>query len=329
MRLIDFKSKVDGLVHVSQLSRQGYVSDVEEVVRRDQLVKVKVLSITKNPSKISLSIKDVDQKTGEDLNPNFGRSAKDNSRQQSKNNDQDTFRNPDRPNAFPELISRNEDGDNETRRRVVQRISSPERFEITQMLKNGVISKTELPFYDEETGLLPKPEEEENEDIEIEIVEDDAPFLKGYGRSKASDLSPVRIMKNPDGSLAQAALMQGALSKERRETAAQQREAEMSKLYSRDNTSWNDPMSELNAENEKNKLIGPSTLDMPEWKKHITGGVKASLGRKTDLSILEQRRTLPIFSLREELIKAIRDNQVLVVIGETGSGKSIFFSLFF
>jgi HrpA-like RNA helicase len=31
---------------------------------------------------------------------------------------------------------------------------------------------------------------------------------------------------------------------------------------------------------------------------------------------------LPIFKLREDLLQAIRDNQVLVVIGETGSGKT-------
>ena len=49
-----------------------------------------------------------------------------------------------------------------------------------------------------------------------------APFLKGQGRM-LNNLSPVRIVKNPDGSLAQAAMMQGALSKERRETKMQER----------------------------------------------------------------------------------------------------------
>lgn len=39
-----------------------------------------------------------------------------------------------------------------------------------------------------------------------------------------NDLSPVRIVKNPDGSLAQAAMMQSALSKERRELKMQERQ---------------------------------------------------------------------------------------------------------
>jgi len=40
------------------------------------------------------------------------------------------------------------------------------------------------------------------------------------------------------------------------------------------------------------------------------------------LSIREQRESLPIFKLRSDLIKAIYDNRILVVIGETGSGKT-------
>ena len=41
-----------------------------------------------------------------------------------------------------------------------------------------------------------------------------------------SDLSPVKIVKNPDGSLSQAAMMQGALAKERRELKIAQQEAQ-------------------------------------------------------------------------------------------------------
>lgn len=47
---------------------------------------------------------------------------------------------------------------------------------------------------------------------------------------------------------------------------------------------------------------GPPT-DMPEWKKFITGGHKASYGKKESRSIIEQRQGLPIFKLRNELIK--------------------------
>ncbi|XP_061367287.1 pre-mRNA-splicing factor ATP-dependent RNA helicase DEAH7 [Gastrolobium bilobum] len=39
-------------------------------------------------------------------------------------------------------------------------------------------------------------------------------------------------------------------------------------------------------------------------------------------SLAEQRQYLPIFSVREELLQVIRENQVVVVVGETGSGKT-------
>ena len=60
----------------------------------------------------------------------------------------------------------------------------------------------------------------------------------------------------------------------------------------------------------------------PEWKKHVFGGDKASLGKKTSMSILEQRNSLPIYKLKNELLEAVEQNQVLIVIGETGSGKT-------
>lgn len=39
-------------------------------------------------------------------------------------------------------------------------------------------------------------------------------------------------------------------------------------------------------------------------------------------SIAEQRRFLPVYTVREELLQVIRENQVVVVVGETGSGKT-------
>jgi ATP-dependent RNA helicase DHX8/PRP22 len=71
------------------------------------------------------------------------------------------------------------------------------------MLSAACIDKSELPDFDVENGLLPK-EEDEEEDVEVEMVEDEHPFLQGHGRI-LHDLSPVRIVKNPDDSLTQAA----------------------------------------------------------------------------------------------------------------------------
>ncbi|XP_065285982.1 ATP-dependent RNA helicase DHX8 [Dermacentor albipictus] len=300
----------EGLVHISQLRREGRITNVGDVVTRGQRVKVKVLSFT--GQKTSLSMKDVDQDTGEDLNP---------VRRAGDTDGTESARNPDRPCSLP-LLTRPDDDDVDNRRRV-QRISSPEKWEIKQMLSANCIDKSELPDFDETTGLLPK-EDDDEEDLEIELVEEEPPFLRGHGRSNLQDLSPVRIVKNPDGSLAQAAMMQSALAKERREQKQQQREAEMDSIPAGLNKHWIDPMPDADGRTLAANMrgIGLVTQELPEWKKHVTGGAKASYGKKTQLTILEQRQSLPIYKLKDELVKAVMDNQILIVIGETGSGKT-------
>lgn len=55
VQLEGVRGRHEGLVHISQLRREGRIKEVSEVVKRGQRVKVKVLSIT--GSKLSLSMK--------------------------------------------------------------------------------------------------------------------------------------------------------------------------------------------------------------------------------------------------------------------------------
>ncbi|XP_023012219.2 ATP-dependent RNA helicase pea isoform X1 [Leptinotarsa decemlineata] len=312
VQLEGLRRRWEGLVHISQLRAEGRVTNVSEVVSRGSKIKVKVLTVT--GQKVSLSMKDVCQMTGKDLNPH--------SHAPLEREDKD--RNPDRPAYSSTSVLRLpvsiDEGEEDSRKRVT-RISSPERWEINQMISSGCIDKSELPEFDEDTGLLPKDEDGGEADIEIELVEDEPPFLQGHGRA-VHDLSPVRIVKNPDGSLAQAAMMQSALAKERREQKMLQREQEVDSQPSGKNKNWIDPLPEEESKATTVRGIGLQSQDLPEWKKHVIGGKKSSFGKKTNLSIIEQRQSLPIYKLKEELRKAVTDNQILIVIGETGSGKT-------
>ena len=60
---------------------------------------------------------------------------------------------------------------------------------------------------------------------------------------------------------------------------------------------------------------------MPDWKNAALGKAP-TFGLNDARSMKEQRESLPIFKLRDQLVQAVHDNQVLVVIGETGSGKT-------
>ncbi|XP_076236035.1 ATP-dependent RNA helicase pea [Calliopsis andreniformis] len=311
VQLEGLKRRWEGLVHISQLRKEGRVASASDVVSRGQKVLVKVLNI--GGQKVSLSMKDVDQETGKDLNPVVVVAKPE--------EDEKHLRNPDRPTSLLELQG-NWDEDETYSRKRVQRLSSPEKWEIKQMLAASCIDRSELPEFDMETGILPR-EDDEEEDVEIELVEEEPPFLHGHGRA-LGDLSPVRIVKNPDGSLAQAAMMQSALAKERREQKMLQREQEMDSVPTGLNKNWIDPLPEAESRTLAANMrgIGLQTQDLPEWKKHVIGGKKSSFGKKTNLTLLEQRQSLPIYKLRDDLVKAVTDNQILIVIGETGSGKT-------
>ena len=74
---------------------------------------------------------------------------------------------------------------------------------------------------------------------------------------------------------------------------------------------------------EESSLPGPGgsfRKAEPEWKKKVLGN--ATFGKITSMPIQQQRESLPIFKLRETIIQAIEENQIMVVVGETGSGKT-------
>lgn len=314
VQLEGLRKKWEGLVHISQLRREGKVSSVSDVVKRGQKVKVKVLSFT--GEKTSLSMKDVDQVTGEDLNP--GKTKR------MIGGEVDEARNPDRPTAssFVPVVPELEGGSSGREQQRTRKVASPERWELKQMISAGCIDKSELPDFDEETGLLPVQDDESDEEVEIEIVEEEPAFLKGWGRVSL-DLSPVKIVKNPDGSLSQAAMMQSALQKERREVKNAQRQSEMAADVGPSmGRNFLDPIAMTEDRGYSGRGSGTGNFDLPEWKKHIAGGNKASYGKKESKSIIEQRQSLPIYKLKGELIKAVNENQILIVIGETGSGKT-------
>ncbi|KAH0627004.1 hypothetical protein JD844_002358 [Phrynosoma platyrhinos] len=319
VQLEGLRKRWEGLVHISELRREGRVANVADVVSKGQRVKVKVLSFT--GSKTSLSMKDVDQDTGEDLNPNRRRNLVGEA-------EETAMRNPDRPTHLS-LVSAPEVEDDTLERKRLTRISDPEKWEIKQYLElfwkngGGVGNRRLNCIYFDGPWLLSAIRNLFDEDLEIELVEEEPPFLRGHTK-QSMDMSPIKIVKNPDGSLSQAAMMQSALAKERRELKQAQREAEMDSIPMGLNKHWVDPLPDVDGRQIAANMrgIGMMPNDIPEWKKHAFGGNKASYGKKTQLSIIEQRESLPIFRLKDQLIQAVHDNQILIVIGETGSGKT-------
>jgi ATP-dependent RNA helicase DHX8/PRP22 len=121
-------------------------------------------------------------------------------------------------------------------------------------------------------------------------------------------------------------MMQGALAKERRELKIMQQEAKRAEQEDDDNISEftrpDDPFAMRGTDVNSQLISSNKTYQLADWKKSLLTGSKGSYGRKTNMSMIEQREGLPIFKLRDELLRGVNDNQILVVIGETGSGKT-------
>lgn len=49
--------------------------------------------------------------------------------------------------------------------------------------------------------------------------------------------------------------------------------------------------------------IGALPVNVPEWKRKAFGGNQVSYGKRTELSILQQRENLPIFKLKGQLVQ--------------------------
>ncbi|CAK8569782.1 unnamed protein product [Lathyrus sativus] len=313
VQLDDLRGK-EGLVHVSQMATRKIVN-AKEVVKRDQQVYVKVISIS--GSKLSLSMRDVDQHTGKDLLP-----LKKSSEEESfRTNPQDSKDGPVTRTGLSGIRIVEEDDIGSTRR-PLKRMSSPEIWEAKQLIASGVLSVSEYPTYDDEGDGVMYQEEGAEEELEIEMNDDEPAFLQGQSRY-SMDMSPVKIFKNPEGSLGRAAALQSALIKERREVREQQQRTMLDSIPKDLNRPWEDPMPESGERHLAQELrgVGLSAYDMPEWKKDAYGKT-ITFGQRSKLSIQEQRQSLPIYKLKKELIQAVLDNQVLVVIGETGSGKT-------
>ncbi|CAG8708548.1 22624_t:CDS:2 [Dentiscutata erythropus] len=150
------------------------------------------------------------------------------------------------------------------------------------------------------------------------------PFLRGQTKH-TMQLSPIKVVKAPDGTLNRAALAGASLAKERRELRTQQANAELDSVPKDINIPWLDPMPEPGerhfAQDLRGIAAGRKAGEVPEWKRE-TFNKATSFGKVTSLSIQEQRQSLPIYKMRTQLISAIKENQQLIIVGDTGSGKT-------
>jgi ATP-dependent RNA helicase DHX8/PRP22 len=352
--------KKEGMVYKGQLPNNYQKGDL----KKGQSIYVKVISKTGSNStqKIVLSIKDVDQQSGNDIMPHRNLAAAEMQsklsstsraadvtatqsalsstavvhpgldvaavkRKQAEEEAKTQFLAASaRSNggmASTTTKSTNSTTDGAPRRRK-EKLTEQELFEAQQLMRSGVLPVEQYPTYDPELGMLAV--EETEEETEVELAEVEPAFLRGQTkRSGRKDLEPIKIVKNPDGSLQRAAMQQSSLAKERRELRQAQANQLIDSIPKDLNRPWEDPLPEAGERHFAQELRSINVMSQmdgaPEWKQKAENKT-LSYGIISNKSIKEQRENLPIYKLKKELMGAMVNNQVLVVIGETGSGKT-------
>ena len=349
----------EGIVYNSHLSQARVNNAGEAGFRRGQSVWVKVLSLSHG--KIVLSSKDADQESGRDLMPHrclassqsmpTDKSAR--SAEKGVGSEQRTSSTAVvHPGLDLKALKKREDeavvasmlnsqmasghyGPAQTKQdisvnsrtvRGAQGLSEKELWEAQLLIRSGVLPVDQYPTFDSEGGMGMLAIEETEEETEVELAEAEPAFLRGQTGRSGRHLEPVKIVKNPDGSLQRAALQQATNAKERRELRRAQQEQSIDTIPKDMNKPWEDPLPEAGERHFAQELrsINMSSVEdggIPEWKSKVQNK-SLSFGIISNKSIKEQREGLPVYRLKNELMKAISQNQVLTVIGETGSGKT-------
>lgn len=214
------RSKADGLVHVSATKEGARINDPADLLSLNQAVKVKVVNIDRDArgrDKISLSMREVDQITGRDLEPQRRLASGANSERLGGVGSY----------GAQNSVSVIEGGIHDRRSR--KRLTSPERWEIKQLIASGAISALDYPNIDEEDHGALGGNLEDKEDIDIEVREEEPPFLARQTK-QSLELSPIRVVKAPDGSLIEQLFLghhwrknAGNYDKQRRMTKLQNR----------------------------------------------------------------------------------------------------------
>lgn len=158
------------------------------------------------------------------------------------------------------------------------------------------------------------------------------PFLDGK-TVFTRQLEPVNPVKDPTSDLAVFARKGSRLVKERREQKERQKAA--AKATSLGGTRLGNIIGvkeEEETDSSGNRIHGDGAAtgdgadynhkSESQFASHLKKADKGGSQFSRNKTLREQRQYLPAFACRDELMRVIRENQVVIVIGETGSGKT-------
>ncbi|RZC50922.1 hypothetical protein C5167_019351 [Papaver somniferum] len=193
---------------------------------------------------------------------------------------------------------------------------SPDMFETRLLSSSGDLHARDCAMYDEDgNGAI--------EELETELNEDDPALLKAQTPYTVKMSPTIKISTNPEGASSRAPCLQSLPMEERRKVLGQLLQVILDAMPRDPNRPQEDSVAKRSDRHLAQELrgVGLAAYDLPEWEKMAYSKALA-FGGRSKLSIQEQRQSLPVYRFKNELIQAVHDNQVIVVVGETGSGKT-------
>ncbi|KAG5237314.1 pre-mRNA-splicing factor ATP-dependent RNA helicase [Salix suchowensis] len=190
------------------------------------------------------------------------------------------------------------------------------QWEDRQLMRSGTVRGTEV-----QTEF----DDEEEHKVILLVHDTKPPFLDGRVVF-TKQAEPVMPLKDPTSDMAIISRKGSALVRETHEkqsmNKSRQRFWELAGSKLGDILGVEKTAEQIDADTA---TVGEEgEIDFKEDSKfaqHMkNGGAVSDFAKSKTLS--EQRQYLPIFSVRDELLQVIRENQVIVVVGETGSGKT-------
>ncbi|KIJ45233.1 hypothetical protein M422DRAFT_227959 [Sphaerobolus stellatus SS14] len=190
-------------------------------------------------------------------------------------------------------------------------------WEANRMVTSGVATRKaiDLDFEDESEST-----------VHVMVHNLKPPFLDGK-TVYTKQLEPINPIRDPTSDMAIFAKKGSALVKEKREQAERAKAA--AKIAGLSGTALGNIMgvrneeaeAEAEAEAKANAEGDKDYKGDSKFAQHMKTNTSASAFSKSK-TLKEQREFLPAFACRDDLLRVIRDNQVVVVVGETGSGKT-------
>ena len=197
--------------------------------------------------------------------------------------------------------------------RQLQKQKDVDAWETNRMLTSGVAQRRDMgqDFEDDQEGTR----------IHLLVHDLRPPFLDGR-TVFTKQLDPVPAVRDYQSDMAVFSRKGSRVVKERRQQRERQKQAQEATNVA--GTALGNLMGVKDDDTDsavpaaKEEEVKTSSNKFADHLKKNEGASNFSQSK----TLREQREFLPAFAVREDLLRVIRDNQVVIVVGETGSGKT-------